>query len=145
MQTCPSRVEQLIEANFCDVAEMIEKRWPRAKKVKTKYLDDFWCERLMARIRVGVLPTRSWAFQMRLSKSNLCRHCGEVEETVEHLFDGSCPKINTEELQKVGMFSFQDVKSHLWNFQSKYACQDVMQAVVRFVKYNNLWKKGGMS
>ena len=141
----PITVGQLIEANFCDVAEMIEQRWPKTKEVKTKYLDDFWCERLMARIRVGVLPTRSWAFKMRLSKSYLCRHCGEVEETVEHLFDGSCSKINTEELQKVGMFSFQDVKSHLWSFQSKDACQDVMQAVVKFVKYNNLWKKGGMS
>jgi hypothetical protein len=46
---------------------------------------------------MGVLPTRSWAFSMKLSDSNLCRHCFLHEETFDH-FLTECSVLNRDEL-----------------------------------------------
>lgn len=52
----------------------------------TKYRGDFWEERLLARIRMGVLPTKKWALRLGLEQNSCCRHCKLDEETAQHCF-----------------------------------------------------------
>jgi hypothetical protein len=66
---------------------------PRMSRDRAKYWEDHWKERVMARVRMGVLPTRVWAKSMRLCQSDLCRHCGLSCESLDHLF-GHCPSLD---------------------------------------------------
>lgn len=79
---------------------------PRNKFDKHKYFGDFWKEKLLARIRMGVLPTECWAQSMRLCDSDVCRHCHSTQETIVHLFE-NCPALNysqlIQDLQRLGM------------------------------------------
>ena len=65
----------------------------------TKYRGDFWEERLLARIRMGVLPTKKWASRLGLEQNSRCRHCKLDEETAQHLFL-ECPLIIKDALRR---------------------------------------------
>ena len=95
----------------------------------------------MARIRAKVLPTRSWAKDMRFYKDDRCRHCGKAEETIDHLFSRQCSKIVYDELEAVGMYSMEDIYEHFRNFRGMRV-RTVQNAVIRFVKKNKLFKRG---
>ena len=98
---------------FEEVAEMIEQQLLRPLKKMSKYHGDFWKERMLARIRVGVLPTRSWARSMRLARHDDCRHCKNEEETLEHLFEGGCPKLISDELGLLNEASIYELRTIL--------------------------------
>ena len=66
---------------------------PKKKSNPLKYWSSWKVERLIARIRMGVLPCKSWAKSMKLDFSDLCRHCTAHVETLDHLF-GNCEALD---------------------------------------------------
>jgi len=70
---------------------------------------------------MGVLPTRSWAFAMKLTSRDNCRHCGIHSESLDHLF-GDCSAIDYTLLREFSSKSsqiFRGLKS-IQAWASKY-------------------------
>ena len=110
-----------------------------------KYHRDFWKERTLARIRMGVLPTRKWAHKMKLSKSDKCRHCAEEVETIEHLFFDKCSKLNVHFcLWMHSIFSVGKVQEVLKD-EERESREVLERALLRKIKQTNLFKKGNVS
>jgi hypothetical protein len=119
--------------------------FPKQQRDSRKYFGDSWKEKLMSRIRMGVLPTQAWAKSMRLSTSDRCRHCGFESETLPHLF-GNCSAVSYEDLNHelervvqvaVSWDSIRDLA--LKTEEESYP--DFCRAVFRFVKSSKLFRK----
>ena len=68
--------------------ELVEAAVEKSEKQRWKFIGDRWEERVLARLRVGVLATNAWRVKLGLSNNVKCRHCLTNEETIEHwLFD----------------------------------------------------------
>jgi hypothetical protein len=123
-------------------------RLPKKKKEKHKYWKDFWKERTLARIRMGVLPTRSWAKSMNLATDNLCRHCQQSEETLDHLFN-QCSHLNylllesfQRSVENLSCFrlSFNVIRNILLSTE-KVLRRNLENALLEFIKSNDLFKR----
>jgi exonuclease III len=117
---------------------------PSQPRSRWKYHQDFWIERLLARVRMGVLPTRSWAFSMRLSDSNLCRHCFLHEETFDHLLT-ECPVLNRDELFRTwpshyGSLTLSSIRL-VFKEPLHTLRNSLEQSIIRFVRMNDLFKR----
>ena len=65
----------IVPNNWKDVYMAIQTYAPRKKKKREwMYHDDFWRERMLARFRAKVLPTRAWAYSMKLHPNPYCCH-----------------------------------------------------------------------
>ncbi len=110
-----------------------------------KYHSDFWKERLLARFRMGVLPTRAWAHSMKLCHSPLCRHCDISIESMDHLLSG-CSMLdyhtlfNEWNLLSNEMFHFGSLRTILIN-ENHPSRIHLEQVIFDFVKLNKLFKK----
>jgi hypothetical protein len=109
-----------------------------------KYRKDNWEERTLSRIRMQVLPTRSWAVSVSLTESPLCRHCNSAEETADHLFF-TCAVINMEkmiefqqEYPDLLIGNFVDL-ANLMNVDSK-ARPSLENAALQHIRLNKLFK-----
>jgi hypothetical protein len=133
--------------NITKAYQLVALRVPKATKDKTKYFKDFWKERLMARIRMNVLPTREWAFSLRLSASPSCRHCGQQTESLDHLFN-QCEALDYSSLEEFyinsslvsGILTFNVIREILLS----PLCPDRIQlqeSLCEFVRCNNLFKR----
>jgi len=120
--------------------------YPRTKKKKWKYFTgSFWRERMMARFRMGVLPTRAWAFSMKLSVTDECRHCHQEQETIDHLLVRCCA-VNRNALMSVwhtvlemeSDFSAEGVSNFLNNDFRRSALE---QELITFIRMNDLFKR----
>ena len=69
------------------------KMLPRRRREKGKCKKSFWKERLLSRVRMGLLPTRSWAFDMKFTSRDNYKHCGTHSESLDYLF-GDCTAID---------------------------------------------------
>ena len=124
------------------LSKSIETYAPRRKKKKRHvYHGNFWKERLLARLRAKVIPSRSWAFSLRLSRDSRCRHCGEDNEDIEHLFGGKCSKLNYVGLPPEFMINAYDALDYL-SSPEKVLREYFETCVVRFVKSNEVFKRG---
>lgn len=92
--------------------ELIDLKIPRKKLNRKAYLHDWWKTRLLARIRMGILPLRHWAY-IQFPKHHIspkCRQCSSIrrdnlnrpilgpifdeDETLDHIFGGYCRNID---------------------------------------------------
>jgi hypothetical protein len=117
---------------------------PSQPRSRWKYHQDFWIERLLARVRMGVLPTRSWAFSMKLSDSNLCRHCFLHEETFDH-FLTECSVLNRDELVRTWPSDYGPLTLSSLRLVFKEPLHlsrtTLEQSFIRFVRMNDLFKR----
>lgn len=126
--------------------QTINLRLSKKRKDKTKYFKNFWKERLLARIRMNVIPTRSWAFSLRLSDSSTCRHCGIEEETANHLFS-NCNVLDYNIFENYYFensflsepLNFTTIRELLRSPPEKYRI-DLEEKIITFVRENNLFK-----
>jgi exonuclease III len=131
--------------DIASAMEIVYRITPKRPKIKWKYKGDFWKERLLARFRMGVLPTRSWAQSMKLSHTSFCRHCNETEETIEHLLC-CCPHVNRISFENLwntlspNVLSWTSLRAYLKNGLSPQ--REVLEdSLIVFVKQNQLFKK----
>jgi hypothetical protein len=133
--------------NISKAYQLVALRVPKATKDKTKYFKDFWKERLMARIRMNVLPTREWAFSLRLSATPSCRHCGHHTESLDHLFN-QCTALDYSSLEEFyfnsslvsGILSFNVIREILLSPIYPARIQ-LEESIFQFVRCNNLFKR----
>jgi hypothetical protein len=126
--------------------QTINLRLSKKRKDKTKYFKNFWKERLLARIRMNVIPTRSWAFSLRLSDTSFCRHCGIEEETAYHLF-ASCTVLDYSILENyyyensflTEPLNFTTIRDLLKSPPENHRL-DLEEKIILFVRENNLFK-----
>lgn len=107
---------------------------------------DFWKERILARFRMEVIPTRSWAKSVRLSSTDLCRHCHLEIETNEHLLN-YCSSLDYTALHP--LFELENEYSHLtietisgWLRSPQSSIRLCTEsALLDFCSTNNLFKR----
>jgi exonuclease III len=125
--------------------EIVYRITPKRLKQKWKYTGDFWKERLLVRIRMGVLPTRAWALSMKLSESALCRHCNACDETMDHLLS-QCENLDYSLLHTY----WNTISSNLINLENiqvilkngLHPQRAILEdSLLNFVKLNQLFKK----
>ena len=75
--------------------ELVEAAVEKPEKQRWKFVGDRWEERVLARLRVGVLPTNAWRVKLGLLKDVKCRHCQSHEETIEHWLFDHCEKLGS--------------------------------------------------
>lgn len=129
-----------------DALSRVFEIYPKQKPKKWKYFTgSFWRERMLARFRMGVLPTRAWAYSMRLSASDVCRHCHEDEETMDHLLL-YCDEVDRDDLCIVWFreLEFQvdftlEAISNVLKFDFRRTVLE--NALIGFIRKNNLFKK----
>ena len=91
----------------------------------------------LSRIRMGCIPTRMWASRFGLTDDPLCRHCGAVEETQDHLFS-DCENLDYSSLRALGInTSFTSIQSLL---RSQGVSHEQQNLVLEFITSNNLYK-----
>lgn len=100
---------------------------------------------MLARFRMGVLPTRAWAFSMRLSASAVCRHCHEDEETMDHLLL-YCDEVDREDLCAAWFQELEFEEDFTLEAISRVLKLDFRRivlenALIGFIRKNNLFKK----
>lgn len=107
---------------------------------------DFWKERLLARFRMQVLPTKTWAVSVRLSTTDTCRHCQQDPESTEHLLN-YCPSLDYETMEPLkqlenynGLFNLEKISVWLRSTQSSTRLM-TEDAIFDFCKRNNLFKR----
>ena len=115
------------------------KRWHRVRKL-------FEEERLIARCRMSVLPTREWlCFLFPRTAIPTCRHCHLEVEYIEHLFF-DCSSLDQSEFREVWnslsseTFSTWAMAQLLRDFESPKSL-DLEEAIVKFVKENDVFKR----
>ena len=77
------------------------RNYSNPKKPPWTRLNSYWKERMLFRIRVGVLPTKAWACLTHQADSDICRHCKHEVEDLDHLF-GKCESLQYSELEGLG-------------------------------------------
>jgi hypothetical protein len=140
---------ELPRAPNINVAYMyVSTRLSKPPKDYTKYFRDFWKERILARIRMNNLPTREWAHSVRLAESPLCRHCGVLTETCNHLFN-ECLSLDFTPLEEFyytssivsSTLTFTAIRSILLSPCTSDRIQ-LQEAIFSFIKLNQLFKRG---
>ena len=107
---------------------------------------DFWKERILARFRMEVIPSRSWAKSVRLSPTDICRHCNLHEESDEHLLN-HCPSLDYTAMEPLhefenydDLFTLEKISAWLRSTQSSIRLT-TEDAIYAFCKSNNLFKR----
>ena len=100
---------------------------------------------MLARFRMGVLPTRAWAYSMRLSENEVCRHCREEKETMDHLLL-HCDEVDREEIVQVWYEELEFEEDMTLSAVSHVLKNDfrrvlLEKALIDFIRKNNLFKK----
>ena len=130
-----------------DARGVITALYPKQKLEKWKYAKcSFWRERLLARFRMGVLPSRSWACSMKLAETALCRHCHEDEETMDHLLL-YCDEVDRDNLVEVWyrVLDFQEditLKAVSKVLKHDFRRRMLEEALIHFIRINNLSRNG---
>jgi hypothetical protein len=130
--------------NIISAIAILRRASPARPKLSWKYHGDFWIERLLARTRMGVLPTREWAASMKLTDSPRCRHCLDALESIDHLLS-ECYVIERSALlaawpPTLGNFSFESLRILLKNPRHPNFTT-FQKAFIEFVRNNNLFKR----
>ena len=144
--TCSSRLLSLWitkgllqqEMEYSVMQKLIYKEiCPKKRNNKNKYwTKSFWKEKVCSRIRLGVLPTKVWAYSMKLDASPLCRHCLNELETLDHLFE-SCPALDYSYLP---IFGWENIQNVFLNNDSVCQYQDV-GVILAWINHQKLFKK----
>ena len=95
-------------------------------------------EALLARIRMGLCPTRMWAKFIGISDTAICRHCYSDAETEDHLF-GRCKALDYNLLSAVVTPTFTEIKWELFQNSNRI----LENAVLQFIKLNDLFRLDG--
>ena len=130
-----SRIQQ--EAESVECLDMIDRLIPMRIPKRWKFKKRRWVGRTLARFRVGVLPTRKWAYELKLDKSPYCRHCGIVVESANHLLK-ECHSIDYSKLR-----SFYGLGLHEMSMVLKSETKDrkiLEDVLIDFVSDTNLFK-----
>jgi hypothetical protein len=115
------------------------------KRVLWKYREGFWEERTLSRLRMGIIPSRFWAFSVKLSDSPLCRHCESFNESNDHLFY-NCSALDYTSLRE--FYSYLNVLNLPFNFDSislllrdsRFNRSAVENCLLQFIRNNSLFK-----
>ena len=118
---------------------MINLMYPKPKKCKWKYKQWYWQERMLSRLRVGVMPTTLWAKSIGQNTDGYCRHCGSCDETLSHLFEMNCPKLHYNMMTQYMNMTFSDMVEEL--NRNQYGMREQLEtALLRFIYENNVFK-----
>ena len=127
------------EDAFREVCQEFGKWVPKKKRDKWKYRECFYEERMLARMRVGVLPTERWAWRLKQVDTPACRHCGNYEETIEHLFEFKCEQLNYHVLVPYLDKSWEDMRRIL-NERMNPSRVDLESRLLEFVQLNDVFR-----
>jgi hypothetical protein len=118
-----------------DAADILEK-FPAKKRRRARI--SYRNEVILARFRMGFLPSRQWATRVGLSENPLCRHCGGTEETSSHLFQ--CQFVPfPDQLDKYSFVSLKDISKALSQESDTFQLEN---DILRYVASNNLFRLG---
>jgi hypothetical protein len=107
-----------------------------------KYRKDFWQERLLARCRMNVLPTKQWAFSIRIDPDETCRHCNLETESIRHLFFecSVLQQILTNKLDTMGWnLAWDEIRQHLKSKNSRKRAV-LEKCLIEHAKVNEIFK-----
>jgi hypothetical protein len=110
-------------------------------KIRKRSRVSFRNEVILARFRMGYIPTRLWATRVGLSDNPLCRHCNECDESAYHLIH--CAAIPFPSL--LDEYSFllpKDISEALTQSHDTF---QVENSILEFVARNNLFRLGNAS
>lgn len=103
-----------------------------------------WKERTLARLRMRCIPTRVWAYKLRFSPNDTCRHCQLESESWNHLFT-ICPALDLSlrlywDLHFDTPLNEENLSLALHSRQDKIR-RPLEDAVIKFIDNNKLFKR----